>query len=157
MNLIVNKKIEKEEKKDLAEKKLKRKIKYSSLTISIILFFLAIIRYLSYGNQFGLFYYLLLCSSFCFFFVFSEFTTFRYPKKIKKAIAFIASYSYTLYLFNYTLFNFYRMFLSQMNQYLLFILAYIFANILSILIASFSEIQTTKISRFLLKKFSIND
>jgi peptidoglycan/LPS O-acetylase OafA/YrhL len=30
MNLIVNKKIEKEEKKDLAEKKLKRKIKYNN-------------------------------------------------------------------------------------------------------------------------------
>ena len=134
---------------------LKRKIKIISLSLSIILFFLAIIRYISYGNQFGLFYYLLLSGSFCFFFVFSQYSSFIYPKKIKKIINFLASYSFTLYLLNYTIFGFYMRFKTSMNNYILFIITYIITNIICILIASFSEMQTSRISRYLLKKLNL--
>jgi peptidoglycan/LPS O-acetylase OafA/YrhL len=131
---------------------IKRKIQWSSLCASIIFFILAVIRYMSYGNQFGLIYYILLSISFCAFFVFSQYSSFQYPQKLKKTINFMASYSFTLYLLNYTFFNFYRMFRQEINSYVLLIIVYIITNLISILIASFTEIQTSNITSYLMKK-----
>jgi peptidoglycan/LPS O-acetylase OafA/YrhL len=128
-------------------------INFTCLSISIILFILSLVILNSHHNAFAIDYSLLLGSSFCFFLIFSQYTDIKYPKLIKKIIRFMASYSFTLYLIHVSIFFFYKIFLKEMNNFLLFLLVYIIVNIVSILIASFSEMQASKIKNWFLKIF----
>jgi len=131
---------------------LKKRISLICLFFSLVLFILAIIRLNDHQNAFAIDYSVLLGSSFCLFLTFSEFSKFKYPKIIKKIIRFMASYSFTLYLLHAAVFSFYKIFINEMNNFLLFLLVYFVINIISIFIASFSEMQTSTIKNWFRKK-----
>lgn len=158
MNKINNRIRRKSSEKNHDNRKSPRKVKlvFSCLFLSIILFILALFILSTHHNAFALDYSLLLASSFCFFLILSQYTYYRYPKPIKKVIRFMASYSFTLYLIHVSIFHLYKIFLNEMDGALLFLIVYIIVNIISILIASFSEMQTSKIKEFLLTKLKKN-
>ncbi len=132
----------------------RRLLNFISLFISIVLFISSLFILSSHHNAFAIDFSLLLGASFCFFLIFSQYTQIKYPKMIKKIIRFMASYSFTLYLLHVSIFFFYKLFINEMNNVLLFLLIFIIINILSILVASFSEMQASKIKKLFLKKFS---
>ncbi|MEO6903513.1 MAG: acyltransferase [Bacteroidia bacterium] len=75
-------------------------------------------------------------------------------KKITKLIKYNASYSYTLYLVHYSILDFIKAhFDKTISPYLLFIVGFIIANIISILIGRYTELSLTKkVKVFLYKK-----
>ena len=133
-------------------KSIRNRIKYVFLVNSVIFFILSLIRgyYFRYRGPYDFLYNVLLACSILFFFVFSQYFELKYPKKVRKIINFIASYSFTMFLFHMSLFN---LFLSPSNEIATFVFFDIIANIFSIGIACVTEMQYNKINRFLLKKF----
>jgi len=66
------------------------------------------------------------------------------PRKITKVIRFNGSFSYTLYLVHYSILDFIKVhFGKTANPYLLFIIAFIVANLVSILIGRYTEVKLT--------------
>jgi peptidoglycan/LPS O-acetylase OafA/YrhL len=139
------------------EFQLKIKIKYLSLLISLFLFILAIFKastFKKFHDAYDLLYNVLLACSVLFFLAYIQYTSFKYPKKIKKIIDFLASYMFTLFLFHVSFFN---LLLKYNHEITFFIFIHIIANILSIIIASFTEMRHREINKFLLKKLKLDN
>ncbi len=150
----VNNYIERKSIKDGGNEKvnnnLEKKFKYGFLCLSIIFFILSSF-YLN--NPYGLIFNLLFANFIIFLLAFSQFIHFTYPKKVKKVINSLASYSFTFFLFHLTLFN---LFLSSSQGYSDFIFFYIIANVLSFSIALLTEMRAPQINKYLLKKFNLD-
>ncbi len=133
---------------------LKKKVKYVSLAISTFLFIMALLRgiYFKFDNPYELVYNLFLTGAVFFLLIISQYTDFIYPKKVKKALNFIASYSFTLFLIHVAVFNF---LLKPFDNVIYFIIIYINVNILSFIIAYFTEMKSEKIYHYLLKLFGL--
>jgi len=134
--------------------KIKKKVKYSSFAISALLFILALSRgiYFQFENPYELIYNLFLAGAILFFLLFSQYTEFIFPKKIKKLLHFLASYSFTLFLIHLAVFSF---LLKPFDRIFYFILIYIGVNFLSIAIAYITEFRSNKIYHFLLRIFKL--
>ena len=102
-------------------------------------------------------YILLLISAFFCLLIYTQYTSYSYPKRFKKILSFMASYSYSIYIIHYSIFNFLSLFFGDVNNILLFLLGYIICNLLSIGIASITERRYHTISAFLLKKLNLKD
>jgi peptidoglycan/LPS O-acetylase OafA/YrhL len=66
----------------------------------------------------------------------------------------MASYSFTLYLLHYTIFSFFSLFLGSINNFILFLIAYLFTNLISIGIALPAEMRHDKINKYLMTKLA---
>ncbi len=100
-------------------------------------------------------YILLLVFSFFFLLIYTQYTSYTYPEKVKKLISFMASYSYSIYIIHYSIFNFLSLFFGTINDILLFLIGYISCNLLSLGVASITEKKYHKISAFMLKKLNL--
>ncbi|TXT65969.1 MAG: membrane protein of unknown function [Promethearchaeota archaeon] len=139
------------------ERKLIKRIKIISIIMALLFFTFAILRsttFKQYHDTYDLIYNVSLALSVVFFFTFMQYSRFKYPKSIKKAINFLSSYSLTMFLFHM---YFYNLVLRGSVDVVFFIFVHIIANLISIGIASFSEMKYTKIRRYLLKKFNLLD
>jgi len=78
----------------------------------------------------------------------------KYSRNITRIINYNASFSYTLYLVHYSILSFIRThFYDTLNPYLLFMIGFICANIISILIGRYTELSLTKkVKLFLYKR-----
>jgi peptidoglycan/LPS O-acetylase OafA/YrhL len=100
-------------------------------------------------------YLVILVASVFFFLIYSQYAEVKYKERFKKIIRFMASYTFTLYIVHFSLFNFLTIFLEDINSVLLFFIGYFSSNILSILIAELTERRSYKLNKYLLKKFNI--
>ncbi len=120
------------------------------VSILILAIYILVVYQYSYN-----FYFLILLIFLLFFaLIYTQLTTFKYSKKSKKIIKFMASYSFTLYLLHYTIFSFFSLFLESINNLILFLIAYLFTNLISIGIALPTEMRHDKINKYLLSKFA---
>ncbi len=100
--------------------------------------------------------YLVILVGFVFFLlIYSQYTQVKYKERFKKIIRFMASYTFTLYIVHFSLFNYLTIFIGDINNGLLFFIGYFSSNFLSILIAYATEMRSQKINNFLLRKFNI--
>lgn len=78
----------------------------------------------------------------------------KYSEHSMNIIKFNASFSYTLYLIHYSILSFFKTHFSNGNNpYLLFVLSFLTANVISILIGRYTEINATKrVKEFLYNK-----
>ncbi len=85
------------------------------------------------------------------------FSNFNFNRFFKKIIRYNASYSFTLYLIHYSIFDFMVIhFKESINKYILFFVGFIISNILSIIVGRYTEIKLTRIVKNILyKKFNI--
>jgi peptidoglycan/LPS O-acetylase OafA/YrhL len=156
LNAYFNKKVfENDEKAKEKTNKLKKRIKYFSLIISIVLFILALIRGFSFNfeNSYELIYNLFLAGSILFFLLFSQYVSLTYPKKIKKFMNFFASYTFTLFLIHVAVYN---LLLKPNDSLIYYIFIYLLVNIISIGIAYFTEFRYHNIYHYLLKIFNLD-
>ncbi len=152
---IQEKSAKKENNKEKDKNNLKNKIKYTSLTISIILYILSAIRLLTHLDPYGTICLLLLNGSFFFFIIFSQYVNINIPEKIKKPVNFVSSYTYSLFLIQYTA-GYIISFIIELPAILFIISIYILSNILAIGIAYFTELRASKIENYLLKRFNLS-
>jgi peptidoglycan/LPS O-acetylase OafA/YrhL len=152
---IKRKSIENNIKNEQKEAQLKRKIKSISILLCILFFILAILRAQTNisHDAYELLYNLCLAAGVLFFLVFAQFSKFKFPKKFKKGINFLASYSLTMFLFHMCLYN---LVLKFGGDLILFIFMHIIANLLSLAIASLTERRSKKVYSFLFKKFNLD-
>ena len=101
-------------------------------------------------------YQLILVSSVLLLLIYSQYAKFQYKEKFKKVIRFMASYTFTLYIVHFALFNLLTLFLGDINSVILFFIGYILSNLLAILIAYFTEMRYYKINKYLLKKCNLD-
>ena len=126
---------------------------FITLTLALILL-LAIYILAIYQYSYNFYFLILLIFLLFFFLVYTQITSFRYSTKAKKVIKFMASYSFTLYLLHYTIFSFFSLFLHSINNFLLFLIAYLITNIISIGVALPAEMRHDKINKYLLAKLT---
>lgn len=100
-------------------------------------------------------YLVILVISIFFLLIYSQYAQKRYKERSKKVIRYMASYTFTLYIVHFSLFNFLTIFLEDFNSILLFFIGFFLSNFLSILIAYATEKRADKINYYLLKKFNI--
>jgi peptidoglycan/LPS O-acetylase OafA/YrhL len=150
----INKKMESNQEINKNKFKLRKRIKYLFFLISVLFFIIALIRgiYFKFENPYELIYNLFLTGSVLFFLAFSQLSKFTYPKIFKKIINFLASYSFSLFVVHFTLFNF---LLEPYDSIFYYIVVYISVNIFSIGIAYFTEFKHDKIYYFLLRLFKL--
>jgi len=134
--------------------KLLRKVRYFSLILGLGCFALALIREQFNKNHtaYELIYNLFLAGGILFLFIFAQYSNFKYPKKVKKIINYLASYTLTMFLFHMCLYN---LFLGYGDDFILFVYIHIITNILSFIIAYFTERKTPQLNRYLIKKFNL--
>jgi peptidoglycan/LPS O-acetylase OafA/YrhL len=108
-------------------------------------------------NIYLLEYILLLISSFFFLLIYTQYTSYTYPEKFNKILSFMASYSYSIYIIHYSIFNFLSLFFGTVNNILLFLIGYIISNLLSIGVASITERRYHIFNAFLLRKLKLKD
>ncbi len=135
---------------------LEKKVKYISLIMSILFFSLAIIRsitFKSFLDHYELYYNVLMACSISFLLLFTQYSKFNYPQKFRKVINFLASYSFTLFLIHISL---YYLFFNISTDLGFFIMVYIIINIISIIIAYFTEMRYHKFRSYLMKKFKLD-
>ncbi len=135
---------------------LKKKVSFIALTISIILYILSAIRILTHLDPYGLVMLLLLNSSLFFFIVFSQYININIPEKIKKPVNFVSSYTYSLFLIQYSAGYVTAIFKIRFNPIFFIILIYFLSNIMAIGIAYFTEMRASKIENYLLKTFHLD-
>jgi hypothetical protein len=156
LDLYIQKKSEKtENNQEKTINNLKNKIKYSSLIISIILYILSAIRLLTHLDPYGTVCLLLLNASFFFFIIFSQYININIPKKIRKPVNFVSSYTYSLFLIQYSS-GYIISFIIKLPAIPFIILMYILSNILAIGIAYYTELRAPKIESYLLEKFKLS-
>ncbi|TXT53164.1 MAG: putative Acyltransferase 3 [Promethearchaeota archaeon] len=134
---------------------LKKKIKCGALLISIILYILSAIRLLTQRDPYGLIMLLLLNFALFFFIIFSQYIDVEIPEKMKRRANFISSYSYSLFLIQYSaayMLSFLRI---EFNPIFSIVLMYFFSNALGIAIAYFTELRASRIERYILKKLNL--
>lgn len=153
---IKNKSMEDGESNKKKEHQLQRKIKYLSLSLSILFFALALSRgfYFNYENPYELVYNLFLTISVLFFLLFSQHVHFQYNKKVKKAIEFLANYSFSLFLIHFTFFN---LLLEPYDSIFYYFYIYFIVNCISLGIAYFTEFRFINMYRSLLKVFHLEE
>jgi len=138
-----------------ASNKLKNRIKYSALIISIILYILSIIRLLTHRDPYGIWCLLLLTWSFFSFIIFSQYIHIIYSEKVKKIVNFMANYTYSLFLIQYSAGYLLSIFKVEANIYFYIFLIYLFSNLMAIAIAYFTEMRSNKTDKYLAKKFNL--
>jgi len=137
---------------------LKRKIIIFSIANALILFILAMIRLYFHHDPLDTLYYFLLIGMVFHIIVFSQYTRLRYPEKVKKGIIFMANYSLTLYLLHFSIYNLLMDFLKKyLNYILVFLIMFILVNVISLVVAYFTEMKSDKVYYYLLKKFNLNE
>ncbi|TXT65535.1 MAG: conserved membrane protein of unknown function [Promethearchaeota archaeon] len=120
----------------------------------VFLMTMALMNLLLYRQPYDIYFMLLIVILLFFFLLYCQFTAFNYSKKAKKIIKFISSYSFSLYLVHYTTFSFMMLFRYDLNNILLFFIAFAFTNLVALGIAAISERQYKKINTYLLNKFA---
>jgi peptidoglycan/LPS O-acetylase OafA/YrhL len=117
---------------------------------------LAIINLIIYKNPYNFYFFLLLIGILFFILLYTQSSTYHYPKKFIKAIKFMASYTFTLYLIHYTIFSFIMLFRYDLNNIILFFISYILTNVIAIGIAYPTEMRYKKINRLFVGKLISN-
>jgi len=143
---------------------LKKNVKNASFVIAIILFILAYIRLFTHQDPYGIICLLLLNSSFFFFIIVSQYSKKTYSVKVKKIVNFMADYTYSLFLIQYSAYYLLSLFIDVVafaensipNKIIILVLMYLLSNLLAIVIAYFTELKHKKIYYFLLRKLHIN-
>jgi peptidoglycan/LPS O-acetylase OafA/YrhL len=125
-----------------------------SLFLQILALYIHYISTVSYDINF----LVVFIFSFLFFIIYSQNSQHKYSEKAKKRIKFLANYSFTLYLTHYTLFGFFLDYFGYfIDHTILFIITYLCINLISIVIAYFTEMRKKQISAFLLRKFNLSE
>ncbi len=157
MDLYIDKKSEFiMENQDKKENNIKKKIKVFCVANALILFILAYIRLYFHNDPFDTLYYLLLIGVIFCIIVFSQYTRISYPEKLKKGIIFMSNYSLTLYLLHFSIYNLLMEFLRKyLNYILVFFILFILVNLISLIVAYFTEMKADRIYYYLLKKFKL--
>jgi peptidoglycan/LPS O-acetylase OafA/YrhL len=153
---IKKKESEEKDKKKVVISLLKTKIKYSALVLSIILYILSAIRILTHHDPYGLLMLLLLNFSLFFFIIFSQYIQINIPENIKKRVNFVSSYTYSLFLIQYSAGYILSFLKIKFNPIFSILLLYLLSNLLAIGIAFFTEMRASKIENYLLKKFNLD-
>jgi peptidoglycan/LPS O-acetylase OafA/YrhL len=80
----------------------------------------------------------------------------KFSKKAIQLIKFNASYSFTLYIIHYSILDFIKSHFNQgLNPYILFVIAFVIANVISMLIGRYTELGLTKkVKTYLYSKYS---
>jgi peptidoglycan/LPS O-acetylase OafA/YrhL len=135
---------------------MKKKIRIFCVINILILLILAIIRLYFHADPLDTLYYFLLVGVVLLFIIYSQYSSLKYPDKIKKIIIFLADYSLTLYLMHFSLYNLLMGYLkSQLNDILALLIMFLLVNIVSMVVAYFTEMRSDKIYNFLQEKFDL--
>ena len=146
------------ENQERKEYSIKKKIKVFCGANALILFILAYLRLYFHHDPFDTLYYLLLIGVVLCVIIFSQYSKYKYPEKLKKGIIFMANYSFTLYLLHFSIYNLLMDFLKKyLNYILVFFIMFILVNIISIMVAYFTEMKSDKIYYYLLRKLNLNE
>jgi len=163
-NYIQKKSIENDKNSEKNSVDLEKKVKKICFVIAIILFILAYVRLFTHPDPYGIICLILLNSSFFFFIIVSQYSNKKYSVKVKKIVNFMADYTYSLFLIQYSAYYLIWLFIDVVafaehsipNRIIILVLMYILSNLLAILIAYFTELKHRKINDFLLRKLHIN-
>lgn len=88
-----------------------------------------------------------------FFLIVMNKTTFKTLSRVKKPIKILASYSFTIYLLHYSIFEILGSFVPEINPYILFIVALALSNVFSYIVAYYTEMRYKDFNKFLKSKY----
>ncbi len=125
--------------------------------ISAVLYIIALFNQILTLDTYNINHIVLVILSILFLYIFSQYTTFKFNPRVKKIAKFLSSYSFTLYILHFPTYHFLLPFRDTVHPFLLFLLGYVISNLLSILIASFTERKARNIEKYLLKKLNLED
>jgi peptidoglycan/LPS O-acetylase OafA/YrhL len=120
-----------------------------------VLFIVALCNQLITLDTYNTVHILLVSLSLFFLLIFSQYTNFKFNSKVKKISRFFSGYSFTLYLLHLPVYHFLMPFKDELSGFIVFILGYILSNLLSLVVASFTEKKAGVIERYLLKKLNL--
>ena len=127
------------------------------LVLSVFLFGWSCYHIYNIKEAYDNFYGLLLILSLFFTVLFTNQSQYQISDKWKKRIKFLASYSFTLFLLHYSIFWSLSVFVTALSPYWLFFIGFILSNILSIIIAYFTEKRANDVKKYILNKIRITE
>jgi len=128
------------------------------LCLILSAFFFGLACYVVYYSKvaYNISFSLLLTVSLYFFLNFSYRSRHKFSDRSKKIIKLFASYSFTLYILHYTLLWILSTFKSEISPYLLFVIGFSVSNLLSLVIAYFTEMRSKRVKDYFINKLITN-
>ena len=128
------------------------------LCLILSAFFFGLACYVVYYTKvaYNISFSLLLAVSLYFFLNFSYRSRHKFSDRSKKIIKLFASYSFTLYILHYTLLWILSTFKSEISPYLLFVIGFSVSNLLSLVIAYFTEMRSKRVKDYFINKLITN-
>jgi len=135
--------------------KLKNK---KTLIVFLIITFLVVIFY-QYRRVFFLYVepYFVMYLAFVMMLGLIFFHSIKIGPKMSKVIQYLADYSFTLYLLHYSFINLFTTFIEPENKILFMIISFVSINVISAIVANFTEMNYKKFRSFLANKFIRNE
>ena len=130
----------------------------TKLCLILSAFFFVLACYVVYTTKvaYNLSFSLLLTLALYFFLNYSYRSRHKFSNRSKKIIKLSADYSFTLYIWHYTILWILSIFKSEFSPYLLFLIGFIVSNLLSLIIAYFTEMRSKRVKEFLMEKIITN-
>jgi peptidoglycan/LPS O-acetylase OafA/YrhL len=127
----------------------------TKLGLSVLLFVLAFARIIYLRYAYDPLFYVLLAFSIFFLIDYTNSTKKQILVNWKKVIDRFASYSFTLFLIHYSIFNFLVLYINDVSPYLLFVIGFMSSNIIAFFMAYFFEMRYRKFRDIVNKKFNL--
>jgi peptidoglycan/LPS O-acetylase OafA/YrhL len=124
--------------------------------LSIATFIIALFNQSLTLESYNLIHMILITLSVFFLLIHSQNTNFKFNRKFKKVVRYLSSYSLTMIIMHFPILHFFMPFRDTINNFFLFIIGTLLANVVSLAIASFTERKANKIENYLFKKFKLN-
>ena len=140
----------------LLNQSVTKNITNKSLLLFIFCIVLAIFREYFVRIAYDAIFALFLGGALYFLIIYLNHTQFKLHDIIKKCIRLWADYSFTLYLLHYSIFTIIALFKNSYSPYLLFFIGVITSNVLSMVLAYFTEMRHKKVRKYLFDIFGVH-